>query len=66
MTNTKDTTKAHNNQICSLKDLTKKDNRKKQKHRMDEYDIDSEMDKTDDLHDERNALAPNKDDQGGF
>eukprot|EP00957_Ditylum_brightwellii_P057350 4348755-Ditylum_brightwellii.AAC.1 len=29
MTNMKDTTKAHNNQICSVQDYTKKDNRKR-------------------------------------
>eukprot|EP00957_Ditylum_brightwellii_P089663 6828507-Ditylum_brightwellii.AAC.1 len=66
MTNMKDTTKSHNNQNFSLQDYTKKDNGKRQKHRVDKYDLDSEMDKTDALRDERDALAPDQDGQGGF
>eukprot|EP00957_Ditylum_brightwellii_P178725 13613556-Ditylum_brightwellii.AAC.1 len=62
----KDTTKEHNNQIYSLQEYTKKDNGKGQKHRVDKYNLDRDMDKPDALCNERDDLAPDQDDQGGF
>eukprot|EP00957_Ditylum_brightwellii_P106470 8122159-Ditylum_brightwellii.AAC.1 len=65
LANIKESTTAHGNQIGLLQDFTQKKNSKHQKHGADDNDLDSDMYEPDALHHNRDALASNRDGQGG-
>eukprot|EP00957_Ditylum_brightwellii_P004699 357106-Ditylum_brightwellii.AAC.1 len=67
MTNLKETTNEHTNMFGSIQDYIQKENDKQQKHGADDNNLDNVMDELDTLGSEnRDALAPDKEGQGGF
>eukprot|EP00957_Ditylum_brightwellii_P019689 1485172-Ditylum_brightwellii.AAC.2 len=67
MTNLKETTNGHTNVIGSINDYTQNKNGKQQKHGANDNNLNNVMDESDTLHvQNRDALAPDKEGQGGY